>query len=94
MVIGACTVHLRIVGNRSLKDKRRVIKPIMARVRNQFHVAIAEVDDNDAWQSATLGIACVSNDAAHANSILSHVVAFIEQANRDVELIDYQIEIL
>jgi len=94
MVIGACTVHLRIAGNQSLKGKRRVIKPIMARVRNQFNVAIAEVDDNDVWQSATLGIACVSNDAAHANSILSHVVAFIEQANHDAELIDYQIEIL
>ncbi len=94
MVIGACTVHLRIVGNQSLKGKRRAIKPLMARVRNQFQVAIAEVGDNDAWQAATLGIACVSNDAAHANSILSNVVNFIEQAHRDVELIDYQIEIL
>ncbi|MBU0492714.1 MAG: DUF503 domain-containing protein, partial [Chloroflexi bacterium] len=74
MVIGVCTVNLRLVGNQSLKGKRRVIKPIMARVRNQFNVAIAEVDDNDVLQSATLGIACVSNDAAHANSILSHVV--------------------
>jgi len=94
MVIGACTVQLRIAGNRSLKGKRRVIKPLMARVRNQFNVAIAEVGNHDAWQSATLGIACVSNDAAHANSILSHVVNFIERTNRDTELIDYQIEIL
>ena len=94
MVIGACTVHLSIEGNESLKGKRAVIKPIMARARNKFNVAIAEVDDNDSWQLATLGIACVSNDTAHANSILSHVVDFIAQAHRDAELVDYEIEIL
>jgi len=44
----------------SWKGKRRVIKSIIARVHNEFNVSIAEVEDQDLWQSATLGVACVS----------------------------------
>ena len=50
MVVGVCTVQLEIFGNESLKGKRSVVKPILARVRDHFNVAAAEVDDLDAWQ--------------------------------------------
>jgi uncharacterized protein YlxP (DUF503 family) len=63
MVIGSCTIELHIPGNGSLKGKHRVTQSIIARVHNEFNVSIAEVGNQDLWQSATLGVACVSTKA-------------------------------
>jgi len=92
MHIGICTLHLRLLDNHSLKDKRRVVKSIKDRIRSKFNVSIAEIGGLDKWQWATLGVACVSNDARFANSILSNVVNLINTV-RSVELVDYEIEI-
>ncbi len=92
MHIGICTLHLRILEARSLKEKRRVIKSLKDRVRNKFNVSIAEVGNLDKWQWATLGVVCVSNDARFTNSMLSNVVDFINQIYL-AELMDYEIEI-
>lgn len=94
MNVGVCKVSLRLPGNQSLKGKRRVLKSITTRVTNKFNVAVAEVDDEDRWQLATLGICCVSNHGRHANEVLSKVVDFIVNSHFDVEILDYQIEIL
>ena len=80
--------------NSSLKGKRQVLKSITSRVANKFNVSVAEVDDNDLWQLATIGISCVSNDKRHANEILSKVVDYITDARLEVEILDYNIEIL
>jgi uncharacterized protein YlxP (DUF503 family) len=93
MVIGTCTIELHIPGNGSLKGKRRVIKSIIARVHNEFNVSIAEVDNQDFWQSATLGVACVSNGAGYVHRLLTKVVEWIERHRPDVQVVDYQIEI-
>ena len=92
MHIGVCTLHLRLSENRSLKEKRRVIKSIKDKVRNKFNVSIAEIDGLDKWQWATLGVACVSNDNRFVNSVLSNVVDFVSEM-RLAELMDYEIEI-
>jgi len=92
MHIGVCTLHLRLSENRSLKEKRRVIKSIKDKVRNKFNVSIAEIDGLDKWQWATLGVACVSNDNRFVNSVLSNVVDLITEM-RLAELMDYEIEI-
>jgi uncharacterized protein YlxP (DUF503 family) len=78
----------------SLKGKRQVLKSITGRLRNRFNVAVAEVDDNDAWQTATIGICCVSNDRRYSNQVLSGVVNFIEAGRFEIELLDYEIEII
>ncbi len=93
MVVGVCTVQLEFYAT-SLKDKRSVIKPILARVRDHFNVSAAEVDDLDAWQRSTLAFACVSTDAAYAHGLLTKVVTYIEQNRFDASIVDYQIEIL
>jgi len=85
---------LDIPHSRSLKDKRRAVKSIIGKVRNRFNVSIAEVDANDVWQSAVIGMACVSNDAAHAHGLLEKAVQMICNTRLDAELADYQIEIL
>ena len=94
MNIGALVVRLRMPENHSLKDKRKTVKSIIAQVRNKFNVSIAELDDHDLWQVATLGITCVSNDGRHSNEVLSHVVDYIERIRSDAEVLDYEIEML
>ena len=91
-MIGVVQLTLNIPAARSLKDKRRVLKSLLARLHNQHNVAVAEVGDNDLWQICRLGAAVVSNRSDHANSQLSAIVNMIEK-ERDVYLVDYEIEI-
>ena len=94
MNVGALRVRLRLPENQSLKGKRKVLKSITSQVSNRFNVSIAEVDDQDLWQLATLGVSCVSNDGRHANEVLSRVMDFIQTIRSDAEVLDYEIEIL
>jgi uncharacterized protein YlxP (DUF503 family) len=94
VVIGACTLELHIPGNGSLKGKRRIIKSLMARLRREFNVSVAEVDAQDVWQLAIIGVVCVSNDRDYVHSLLTRVVHWIEESRLDCQLVDYQIEIL
>jgi len=94
MNVGVCKVRLRLPENQSLKGKRRVIKSITGRVSSKFNVSVAEVDDNDRWQLATIGICCVSNDNRYTNEVLSRIVDFIVAGRFEVEVLDYNIEIL
>jgi uncharacterized protein YlxP (DUF503 family) len=94
MHVGICRISFRIPENGSLKDKRRVLKSITSRVANKFNVSVAEVDHNDVWQLATLGISCVSNNKRHTNEVLSKVVDYIADARLEIEILDYNIEIL
>jgi uncharacterized protein YlxP (DUF503 family) len=94
MNVGVSKVSLRLPENMSLKGKRQVLKSIISRVRHKFDVAVAEVDDNDAWQLATIGICCISNNKRHTNQVLSRVVDFVVNGCFDVEILDYEIEII
>ena len=94
MIIGICTVELSLPGVSSLKGKRGIIKSLMARLRKTFNISVAEVDNNDLWQSATLGVVCVSNRSDYAHGLLTKVVQWMETSHYDVEIIDYSIELL
>ena len=94
MHVSVCQIELRLPENHSLKGKRQVIKSIITRLQNKFNVSVAEVDNQDLWQLATLGISCVSNNKQHANEVLSKVVNFITDSRFEIEVLDYEIEIL
>ena len=94
MHIGVCRIMLHLPDSASLKDKRRVARSLSARIRNTFNVAVAEVADQELWQRLTLAVCCVSTDSAHANGMVSKVVSFIEESRQDLELLDYQTEII
>ena len=94
MHIGVCTIELRLPGNSSLKGKRSVVKSITTRVSREFNVSIAEVDAQDVWQRAVLGVSCVSSSAEYAHRQLERVVEWIESRRPDVDLFDYWIEML
>ena len=94
MNVGVGKVSLRIPENTSLKGKRQILKSITSRIRHKFDVAVAEVDDNDVWQRATIGICYISNSKRHSNQVLSRVINFIESSRFEIEILDYQIEII
>jgi uncharacterized protein YlxP (DUF503 family) len=94
MNVGICRVKLRFPENLSLKGKRQVLKSIITRLRSKFNVSVAEVDDNELWQLASVGICCVSNNKRYTNEVLSKAVAFIVNGRFEVEILDYEIEIL
>jgi hypothetical protein len=94
MHIGVCTIELRLPVNDSLKGKRSVIKSIVTRIGRQFNVSVAEVEAQNQWQRAVLGVACVSSSADYAHGQLERVVQWIETNRPDVELLAYEIEFL
>ncbi len=79
MVIGALTLTVHVPESQSLKDKRQVVSSLLARIRRQFNVAAAEVDDQDTWQVATLGVVCVSSDRRHADEMCQKVLHWVEE---------------
>lgn len=94
MIVGALRLRLRMAENHSLKEKRGIVRSLIARLQNRYQVAAAEVGDNDVWQTAEVGVACVSNAASHAEEVLNKVITFVESERLDVEVVDHEIEIL
>src|ERR1700752_3490196 len=79
MVVGVCRVTLMVSESHSLKEKRMVLRRIKDRVSNKFNCAIAEVGDQDNWQSAQLGFAVVSNEHGFTQSMVQKILTFIEE---------------
>ncbi len=93
-VVGLCTIQLSLPGHRSLKEKRSALKPLIAFVRREFNVSVAEVGSQDAWQSATLAVAAVSNDHAYVSGLFDKIVREIEHSRPDVFIVDWRVEML
>jgi uncharacterized protein len=94
MIIGACTITLHLPGIHSLKEKRSIVKSVLARLRNEFNVSTAEVDAQDAHGRAVIGVACVSANAEYARGQLDAVIRWLERERPDAPVIDYEIELL
>ena len=92
MFVAVGQIEIFIPESGSLKSKRFVLNSIKTKIRNKFNVSIAEVENNDKWQRATLGVSTISNDRKLADSIINKVINFIENDFR-VEVIDYSVEI-
>lgn len=79
LVVGVARVVLALGQSHSLKEKRAVVRKVIDRVRARFTVAIAEVDDHDKWQKATLGLSAVGAETHHVRSMLEEVLRAIEE---------------
>jgi hypothetical protein len=93
MVVGVGCMIFRVHDCRSLKGKRKVVKAIIARIRNHFNASVAEVDDNDIYQRAVVGVCLVGNDRRTINAKLDKVFNFAEDLGL-AEMIDSQLEIV
>ena len=86
MVVGIMTLRLMIPGAHSLKEKRRALRSIKDRLRTQFNVSVAEVDGQEYWQSAVLGVAAVGTDRAYVEGLFDKALRLV-RANRHVEMV-------
>jgi uncharacterized protein YlxP (DUF503 family) len=78
MVVGVCRLTLMVSESHSLKEKRMVLRRIKDRTRLKFNVAIAEVGDQDAWQSTQIGYAVVANERGFVEEMVAKIEKFIE----------------
>ena len=95
MVVGVLRISLGIEGNRSLKGKRGVIRHVQESIRNKFGASVAEVGDQDVWQSAVIGVVIVGSDKSMVNASLDRILNHVERLNvavlrdHEMELINY-----
>ena len=92
MIIESCKIYLEAEWVFSLKDKRMIVKSLLEKIRHKFNVSVAEVENNDIHKSIVIGIACVTNETSHADSIINNVINFIEN-NTDAVIVDIITEI-
>ena len=90
MVVGVLRLTLYIHGASSLKDKRQVLRKVVDRLRARFNVAVAEVGDQDIWQTAVIGICAVANDHSFVNEVLDKCV---RDAGQIAEIVKREMEI-
>jgi uncharacterized protein YlxP (DUF503 family) len=91
MIVGCCRIELYLPESGSLKTKRHHLKALKTRLQNHFNVSVAEVDGQDLWQRAVIGVAIVTNEARFADQVLAKVIDHVRGDGR-VVLIDYQTE--
>jgi len=92
MIIEAAIIKLFSPWVHSLKEKRMVVKSLIAKTQNKFNVSIAEVDEQDTHQTIVLGLACVAGTVALADSMIESILLYIEN-NTDAEIMNIQREI-
>jgi hypothetical protein len=93
MVVGCGRIVLRIHDCRSLKAKRRVVKAVIARIRNRFNVSVAEIEDNDVYQRAVIGLAVVSNAAGEVDARIEKILDHVEEMGL-AEMVGSEMEII
>ena len=93
IVVGLCTIELFIPESQSLKDKRQVLLSLKDRLRDKFNLSVAEVDGQDLWQKAVLGLACVANEGRYANQVCEQALNLIRSVPA-VEIVQSRVELL
>ena len=93
MVVGIGIITLRLHDCRSLKGKRKIVKSVVARLRNNFNASVAEVGANDMHQKAKIGLCLVGNDKTLINSKLDKVFNWVDTLGL-AEIIDTEMEII
>jgi len=92
MVVGTLRMELHIPASHSLKAKRSVVNHVKERLRTRFNASVAEIDHQDLWQRAALGVAVVSGEGAGLDRVLRDILEVVEREDR-LQVLDYQIRI-
>jgi len=93
MFVGIVRIELHIPGAASLKDKRVVVRALKERIRHRVHAAVAEVDYQDLWQRAALGVAVVSGESSHVAEMLQAVRNLVE-STVTAQVLDWQEQVI
>ena len=92
MIIATVTFKLHAPWVHSLKEKRMIVKSILAKLQNRFHVSAAEIDEQDTHQIIVIGVAAIVPHSAQADSLMESISRFVEE-NCEAEIIDEEREI-
>lgn len=93
MYIGICQLQLNIFDCHSLKEKRQITRSLMAKIKNQFNLVVAEVDHHDHYQMATLGAVTINTEAEHCRQLLDKLLEFVQDQQGDFILSDHAIAV-
>jgi len=93
MVVGTGKIKFRLFNTNSLKGKRKIVKSIIQRIRNNFNISVAETDFNDSHDWLEIGFSITGNDSQVMNSKLDKVINFADELGLAV-IVDTQIEII
>jgi uncharacterized protein len=91
MPVGVLTLEIQIPFAHSLKEKRALVQKVKGRLRARFNVAVAELDHQDVWQRATLGVVSISSSRPLLQSLLEQALAEAERTLGD-DVADYSID--
>ncbi len=92
MKIATMNFRLRAPWVHSLKEKRMVVKSLIAKLQNRYHVSVAEIDEQDTHQIIAIGVAAIVPHYAMADSLMDDISLFVEE-NTEAEIIDEDREI-
>ncbi len=93
MVVGTGIITFRLHDCRSLKGKRKVVKSIISRLRNNFNASVAEIGSNDVHQRAEIGFSLIGNDQSIINSKIDKMINLAEDLGL-AEILDTEMEII
>jgi len=92
MRIAAMIFRLHAPWVHSLKEKRMIVKSLVAKLQNKFHVSAAEIDEQDTHQIIVIGVAAIVPHNAMADSLMDELSSFVEE-NTEAEILDEEREI-
>ena len=93
MHVGLCILEIHLPASHSLKDKRRVLRGLKDRLRSRFNVSVAEIDHQDLWQRATLGIVSISQGREPLESCFRQIRGIVE-SELPGDLVSFEVEYL
>ena len=92
MLVALERFDIRIPGCGSLKEKRHVVKALIAGIRSKFNVTVAEVDHHDLWQRTTIAVAAVGAEGYHVRRVMHEVERFVDRW-AEIEMIDAELSL-
>lgn len=93
-MIGVLSIHLRLPGCASLKEKRGRLKPLLARLHKEFNVSAAEMELQDKWQETIIACGMVGNDRVHLEQSLQAVARWVESNWLDMQVLIENLELI
>ncbi len=93
LIVGVCIMKLYLPGVLSLKEKRSRLQPVLNTLRRTYAVAATEYEEQDVWQTARIAVATVSTDSAQVYRVLQSCVQWIETEARDVDVLEWKVEL-
>jgi uncharacterized protein YlxP (DUF503 family) len=94
IIIGLCTIEFELPGVTNLKEKRSILKSLLARLHNKFNISTAEIDHHDIPESSVIAFTLVTSETRHAHQMISTILNWIEANYPDALIVNQAIEIL